>query len=147
VNRGLVIFSLCACFAACRAFVTEDEVSRVTDPSGSVDAVLLERNAGMTVDFVYWAYVVKKGGSASQGTRVATWYGATRNAEAYGVTLRWKDSSTLELQYLSARRHALERGDVSIGGRTVAVVLKPGVKDNKAPPGGMLYNLQGRPNE
>ena len=142
MNRGLAPIWLCALLIGCGVFVTDDEVSRATGPTGTVDAVLVERNAGATVDFIYVAHVVKKGGSLSEGTRVARFYGARRNDLAYGVNLRWKDASTLWLEFYTATRQTLEREVVPIGDLTVTVRLKPKTKDNKALPGGMLYNLE-----
>ena len=146
VNPRLATIALGCSLSAC-GLISKDEVNRVTGPTGAVDAVLVEKNAGATVDFAYEAYLVRKGGSPWQGTRVATWYGAIRNQQAYGVNLKWRDSSNLELEYLSAKAQELEHAVVSVAGLDVRVALRSGISDPKAPAGGMLYNLEGQSHE
>jgi hypothetical protein len=125
--------------------VGRDEVARVTSPSGHLDAVLIETNGGATTSFGYVAFLVETGRGPSSGIRVASWYGATRSDQAYGVNLRWRDANTLALEYLTAKEESLERSSALIRGELVRVQLVGGVSDATAPPGGMLYNLKGRP--
>ena len=128
-------------------FGSSDEVARVTSPSGNIDAVLVELNGGATTDFEYEVFVVPVRESTRRHKRVAFLYGAVRNENAYGVNLRWTTPSNLSLEYLRARREDLPLSQVAVAGQRVAVSLRSGVNDPKAPPGGMLYNLQGRPDD
>ncbi len=129
-----------------------DEVARVRAPDGRADAVLIETNGGATTSFGYHVYVVAPGaavprtarGEPGEAVRV---YGATRNANAYGATLRWAGADTLAVEYHEASSDTLLHRAVTLAQRTVQVVLRPGVADASAPPGGMLYNLQGRPGD
>lgn len=129
-----------------------DEVARVRAPDGGADAVLIETNGGATASFGYHVYVVAHGAAVprtAQGaaSEAAYLYGATRNEDAYGATLRWVGVDTLAVEYHEARSDTLLHRAVTLAKRTVHVVLRPDVPDPGAPPGGMLYNLQGRPGE
>jgi hypothetical protein len=107
--------------------------------------VLIETNGGATTSFDYEAFLVEKGRGPSSGIRVASWYEATRSDQAYGINLRWRDANTLALEYLAAKEETLERTSALISGELVRVQFVRGVSDTTAPPGGMLYNLKGRP--
>lgn len=128
-------------------FRSSDEVARVTSPSGKIDVVLVELNGGATTDFEYEVFVVPVRESTWRHKRVAFFYGAVRSENAYGVNLKWTTSSNLTLEYLRARQEDLLLAHVAIVGEPVSVILRSGVSDAKAPPGGMLYNLQGRPDD
>lgn len=119
-----------------------DEVSRVTDPSSKIDAVLVETNGGATTSFGYEVFVVPKGGAASKGTEVVKLYGAVRSKHAYGANLKWDGPNKLAVEYLEARSAELRGQTITIGGEQVSLVLYPGVNDPAAAPGGMLYNLR-----
>jgi hypothetical protein len=127
--------------------VARDEVSRVADPAGNVDAVLVETNGGATTSFGYLVYVVPRGGAIEEGAEAASLYAAVRSSNAYGVNLRWLSASELAVEFLSARQAHVPRPSVVVAGREVVVLLVDGVADPTAPPGGMLYNLQGRPGD
>jgi hypothetical protein len=58
------------------------------------------------------------------------------------MTLIWVDANTLEIQYWQARWATVERPSVSIDGITIATRMKAGARDESAPAGGMLYNVQ-----
>jgi hypothetical protein len=81
------------------------------------------------------------------GVPVASWYGAVRSDQAYGVNLKWRDANTLALEYLSAREAFLERSSVLIAKEVIRVQMVSGVYDPDAPPGGMAYNQAGRPHD
>lgn len=137
---GLAIFLLMRTFAV---EVSEDEVARVRAPDGGLEAVLLERNAGATTSFGYEVHIIPVGGSRGE-TEVAFLYGTVRNAGAYGANLRWLSSDHLRVEYLETKTSELKRPRVVISGKAVNVSLLPGVLDESAPAGGMLYNLQGK---
>lgn len=128
-------------------FGSSDEVARVTSPSGKVDAVLVELNGGATTDFEYEVFIVPVRDPTWRHRRVAFFYGAVRSENAYGVNLKWTTPSNLTLEYLRARQEDLVLAHVAVAGEPVSVSLRGGVNDVKAPPGGMLYNLQGRPDD
>lgn len=80
--------------------------------------------------------------SGSLSHKVALLYGAVRNAEAYGVNLRWLNPRGLSIEYLSAKwtQDVVDRPVVD--GESFSLNLRSGVTDASAPPGGMLYNLE-----
>ena len=132
------------CITACD-IVSHDEVARVTSPDGNSDAVLIETNGGATTSFGYEIHVVPRGDDPRFKWETAFLYGAFRNPHAYGVNLRWESPTSLAIEYLSAKTATLKQASVSVGGREIVVQLVDGIADPNAPPGGMLYNLQGRP--
>lgn len=121
---------------------SRDEVSHVASPSGNFVATVIEINGGATTSFGYEVRIARKG-SNNTGTEVASLYGAVRNDRAYGVNLRWVSDQELHVEYLTA-----ESAEVLPFRRfvlPVRIILESGISDSSAPPGGMLYNLQGRP--
>jgi hypothetical protein len=132
-----------ACF-----LVSEDEVARETSPTGDIDAVLTETNGGATTSFGYLVYLVPRGASVSHNSgRVALVDAGTRNDQAWGVNLNWLSPDQLAVEYLSAKYTDLPKRSVHVSGRNINIQLVSGVIDPKAPPGGMLYNLEGRPHD
>jgi hypothetical protein len=121
-----------------------DTVARAKSPSGVVEAQLDESNGGATTNFGYVVSLTGVSSSATTAVRVASAHGANRNDQAYGMTLVWVDANTLEIQYWQARSATVERPSVSIDGMTITTRMKPGVRDESAPAGGMLYNIQHR---
>jgi hypothetical protein len=130
---------------SCGLLVTHDEVARTTSPSGDADAVLVESNGGATTSFWYDVYLVEPGAHWDAGEHVAYLYGAVRSSSAYGVNLRWTGPTSLTIGYLRADKARLEETSLRVAGKTRRIALRPGMVDNDAPPGGMLYNLEGRP--
>jgi hypothetical protein len=122
---------------------SKDEVARVVSPSGNIDAVLIETNGGATTSFGYEVYVVEHGAQPS-GSSAVSLYGAVRNQDAYGANLRWSSSDSLSVEYLSAKSAKVNTPTQSVGTQAIHVTLRDRVTDKAAPPGGMLYNLQGR---
>jgi len=116
-----------------------DEVARVSSPEGDIEAVLVETNGGATTSFGYEIFVVPNG-VKKRSSRAAHLYAAVRNSSAYGVNLRWLSASELLIEYQKADSSEVDQPSVVVAGRTVRVVLRPGVTDPNAPPGGMLYN-------
>jgi hypothetical protein len=123
------------------------EVSRATSPGGSVDAVLFEENGGATTSFAYSVYVVPRGHVVrpDADSAAATFYGVTQSDSAYGLNLRWHDQQTLYLEYLYSPRTRLPEPFVKVGDQAIHIVRRKEVANAKAPRGGMLWNLQGRP--
>jgi hypothetical protein len=121
---------------------SRDEVARTPAPGGDVDGVIVETNGGATTSFGYEVHVVERGDAPWNGSRVALLYGAARNESAYGVNLRWDSQDVLLVEYLDARSTEVVPASVKAANRSVNVLLRAGIRDATAPPGGMLYNLR-----
>jgi hypothetical protein len=119
-----------------------DEVTRVTSPSGEIDAVLVEGNGGATTSFGYEVFLVKSGKKHDSGVHAAWLYGAVRNKHAYGVNLKWIEPQVLSVEYLRSKGERLVANPVQINGDDFEIRLNSGIEDPQAPSGGMLYNLQ-----
>jgi hypothetical protein len=125
--------------AGCIPAASHDEVARVPSPDGRIDAVLFEINGGATTSFDYEVELDTKQGNRA---KVASLYGAVRNAQAYGVDLHWDDNHTLVIECLKTEAPPHIKDLVAVGDRDVHVLLHTGVEDKKAQSGGMLYNLR-----
>lgn len=119
---------------------SHDEVARSPSPDHALDAVVVEGNGGATTSFWYGIYVTEPGAAYGSGTFVASLYGAIRSETAWGVNLKWKSPTSLDVEYLSAKKASLDRPHPTVNGRRVDVVLRSGVRDPEAKPGGMLFN-------
>jgi hypothetical protein len=128
VGLGLL---MCCCSS-------RDEVSRVTSPDGGADALVFETNCGAPCSFGYEVELGPKG--SRHGEQVASFEGATRNGQAWGVNLKWLGRDKLSVEYLRAEDARLLKQTVVVAGRDIAVSLHSGVTDLSAPAGGMLYN-------
>jgi hypothetical protein len=142
--KSLKIICLLLLMSSC-FLGSQDEVARVQSPGGELDAILVETNGGATTSFGYRVFLARRGRHWRLGTEVASLYGAVRSQQAYGVNLQWRGVTELALEYLEARQAELLQAEATVSGVTVRTTLASGVSDPAAPPGGMLYNLQGRP--
>ena len=140
--RSIYILVIGLLIQGCSLLISQDEVSRISSPSGILDAVLIEINGGATTSFGYEVLITPKGQKYSRGVKVASLYGATRNEHAYGVNIKWETSEKLVVEYYKSKTAELIRNKIKIKGPIVDVRLKGGVIDSRAPSGGMLYNLQ-----
>lgn len=123
---------------------SSDTVVRAPSPSGHIEAVLNENNCGATTSF---GYVVSLRAAASSMTSLvpaASAYGAIRNDDAYGMNLVWIDENTVEVQYWKARWATLEHPSIPINGLMITTRMSADVRDEAAPAGGMLYNIERR---
>jgi hypothetical protein len=132
--------------SACGDIPPGDEVSRMRSPGDLFDAVLLESNDGTGRRFWYDVHVVAKDGIPT-GASAAYLYGAMRSVSAFGVNLKWDSPDMLAVEFLESLDISLPAPTVRTGGHNIGIILRPGVTDAKAPPGGMLYNLKGRPSQ
>jgi hypothetical protein len=123
---------------------TSDTVVRATSPSGRFEALLDEENCGATTSFAYVVGLRPVASSRADRINVASAYGAVRNDQAYGMNLVWVDENTLEVQYWKARWVTIEHPSISIDGVPVTTRKKADVRDESAPAGGMLVNIQRR---
>jgi hypothetical protein len=122
-----------------------DEVARVHNRDANVDAVLVETNGGATTSFGYEVFVLPGGQKPKRsGHFVMSLYGAGRNEHAYGANLRWTSNDTLVVEYLDAQHANWLNGSLGVNGRLINIVMKSGVNDPTASPGGMLYNIERR---
>ena len=131
-------FLLAVLCVGCKPRSSSYEVTHIASPNGNLEAVLTETNGGATSSFGYEVGIGPKGGKTE---KVATLYGAVRNAQAYGVNLSWADNSVLRVQYLRAKAVQNVVKTLSLDGHQVEVQLQSGVEDPTAPSGGMQYNL------
>jgi hypothetical protein len=123
--------------------ISFDEVSRVTNPSGKIDAVVVETNGGATTSFGYEVFVIPKGERVIKGkAAVASFYGAVRSETAYGVNVKWERPDQLAIEYLQAKRTDFTKQNVIVNGETITISSRSNVNDESAPSGGMLYNLE-----
>ena len=113
-------------------------VERLASPDGSVDAALYELNGKASDSFDYEVVVESQG----QSRLVARVTGAKRNDRSYGVDLHWSGQDALAVSYLSAENQKLVANEFTIEGHRIHVTLDSGVRDQEAPPGGMLFNLR-----
>jgi len=144
IAASVVVFALAGMVLAVGWFSpSADEVARIPSPQGELEAVLIEVNGGATTSFAYEVFVLPRG-TKQVSHRVAYLYGAARNSNAYGATLRWVSSSELEVEFEKAKLAQVEQPVTDVSGRTVRVALRSGVTDLTAPSGGMFYNLRGR---
>ena len=102
----------------------------------------METNGGATTSFGYEVHVGERGQSPTSAIREASLYGAVRSDKASGVNLRWDSASQLSIEYWYARSAEVGSPNFPIAGRLISVGLEPGVRDETAPPGGMLFNRQ-----
>jgi hypothetical protein len=107
--RLLAFCSLVAVFTGC-GLVSSDEVARVRSPTGRLEAVVIETNGGATTSFGYEVYIVPAGSGTWRGREVASFYGAARNDNAYGVNVRWVTVNSLAIEYLQARQQHRDGG-------------------------------------
>jgi hypothetical protein len=119
-----------------------DVVSRAPCASGQFEAILVETNGGATTSFGYEVHLVPMGQDPSTDSEVGYLYGALRNAQAYGATLRWKSGTTLAVEFLEVQRIVRHKPTIRVGGTEFRIELTSGVEDLAAPAGGMLYNLE-----
>lgn len=127
--------------------VGRDEVARATSPDGLIDAVLVETNGGATTAFGYEVHIVPRGAEPSETSQAAFLYAAARGEGAGGANLRWSTPTSLSIEYLSARSVELMKPSAVVDDHAITVELVAGISDPNAPPGGMLYNLLGRPHD
>ena len=147
LRRHLWLAVLVLLLPACGFFFSEDEVARSSSPGGGAVAILTESNAGATTSFGYDVYLAEPGSGWRHSTKVAWLYGAVRNEHAYGVNLRWATPRSLVIEYLRAHKANVLTPEVEVNASSYAIQLRAGISDPSAPPGGMLYNLQGRPHD
>lgn len=113
------------------------EVVRLASPDARADAVLTEANAGATASFVYRIRVVAHGADWRGVPALAELHGATRNASAYGIDLRWQGPDTVQADYLRARLVIAQQATTDVAGRRIALQLRSGIANPAAPAGGM----------
>jgi hypothetical protein len=127
--------------------VSRNEVSRVPSPDGALDAVLIQSNNEANTAFAYDVYVVKHGATLGRSPAAMVLDGALRGNEAYGVSLRWLDSSDLAVEYLTARKVTVTSGSVHVEDTDIRITPRPGVSDPAALPGGMPANARRAPDD
>jgi hypothetical protein len=117
---------------------TRDEVARVISPDGSVSATVYELSGDAKTPFSYQVGIVAHGNVQI----VAYLSGAMRNDRAYGVNLHWLSNDALSVEYLQSLDQSPPANEIRAAGHSVRVSLDSGIRDENAPTGGMLFNLQ-----
>jgi hypothetical protein len=94
-NLAHVFLGLVALFLSisCSALASSKEISRVSSPDSVVDAVLVEVNGGATTDFMYFLYIVPKGGKYEKGSQL---FVITHDK---GLKIFWERSKFLVIEY------------------------------------------------
>jgi hypothetical protein len=148
------VLVICVAVAGCFNLAgdwTESEVSRVTNPAGSVDAVLFAGSAGATTGSTYKLFVVPRGQRINPevDSAAAIFSAATRSDSASrvvgGVNLRWKDRSTLHIEHIYLRYTRDPVPFVKVGPQAIHIVLQKGVANTPAPSGGTMNNPRAGP--
>jgi hypothetical protein len=137
LTRIILLSTIALACAGCGG-PSSDEVAVVPSPDGRLEAVLIETNGGATTSFGYEVSIREKNARAM--VVAATLYGAIRNPQAYGVNMSWPDDHTLRIEYLSAKDQFAQKVIPLHGG--IAIQMRAGILDPKAPAGGMLFNLE-----
>jgi hypothetical protein len=101
-----------------------EELSRITDPLGTVDAVIARTNCGATCDFGYLFYAVPRGQAADGQPILADLYHVADRDDSAAITVRWQAPDSLVVEY-EAKRAELLLSRIQVGGRTVHVLLVP----------------------
>lgn len=145
ITAGLVALLIAAVAMLWYAFEpSKDEVASVKSPDGRLVAKLFEINGGATTSFRYLV-TVSDAAAPSREHEAASLQGAVRGPSAWGANLRWNSPRELTVEYLDAKSTDLLNPKISLLGSEITVLLRPNITDSSAPPGGMLYNLRGRP--
>ena len=109
MNRrpGVALALLLASVWGCGRY---EEIARLSSPDGRVDAVVVEVDAGAGNPFVYWLYVVPRGGAWRTGGERLSYSDPVR------FRVAWADARHLELCYDDARFYpAPERSSPASG--------------------------------
>lgn len=114
-------------------------MSELQSSNGLVTAILEETNGGATTSFGYNVYLETKELWSSR-IRVAELYGTTRSECAYGLDFVWRSPVELELRYKQSKIAPETPIEVLLDDVIYRVELRPGIENEHAPCGGMLYN-------
>ena len=128
---GLVL-GVCLLLGTC---VSKVEVAKTVSPDGKFIARVFEINGGATTDFAY-EIDISRNLPVRWDHAVAGLYESGRSDCAYGVNVRWPDSSTLLLTYKQAKSVDIDPS-LRIAGDTVKIIANDGIDEHKAPCGGM----------
>jgi len=120
---------------------SKDVVAVVESADKKYKAILVETNGGATTSFGYEIFIEPISARQRQHL-VARLYAAGRNESAYGANLVWIGPRILAVHYLRARTEELKMARPIINGEQFFVRLRNGIRDDSAPPGGMLYDLE-----
>ena len=114
-----------------------EEVFRLSSPDRLIDAIVLEGSSGATTSYTYEILVVDQGGAVSDSIPVGRVFGALRNENSWGVTVRWKSPTTLTVDYLRAEGREDVESRVFVGARAIEILWHSGRQDSAAPSGSM----------
>jgi hypothetical protein len=121
-----------------------NEVLRITSPSGKIDAVVYESESNLA--FVeccnYEVHLVEHKSISSNDILAVTLKGAMRNTISHGVNVRWQDDNKLVLEYSHAKSVNQHDKFISIANNTIEVTLKDDIVDTLARSGTMLFDIK-----
>jgi hypothetical protein len=149
IVRSHCVLVICVAVAGCFNLAgewREEEVGRVTNPGGVVDAVLSVGSAGATTSSLYKVYIVPRRHviSFDADSAAASFDNVTRSdsvsREIGGVNLRWVDSATLHIEYIYSHHTRVRVPFVLVGSQPIHIVLQKGVAKPPAPSGGTVYD-------
>lgn len=115
-------------------FYSFDEVARSHSPDGKIDALLVERGVGVGGANHYWIYLVRSGDTVNRYTQYFSffpWQSAktvgdvydARKVSEYGLDLRWRGNTVLEVSCNAAGSHKLTKA-ITVEGQTVHVIFR-----------------------
>lgn len=118
--------------------IEKHAVIRKVSEDGRVVAILYEVGVNSTVEYSYEVFVKYK----KEEIAVAKLHGAVRSKKSLGANIVWADSNLLEIQFLRAFGEEIYLNKLETPDGDYLISLVSGVEDEKAPPGGMKYNLE-----
>lgn len=104
----------------------QEEISRLLSPSGQIEAVVTEADAGATTSNSYWVHVLSRG-EKKMGQPAVVLSGAQRNEKENGVHVHWVAPNTLQIEYFKAKNVIVHAQMVTVGSNTVQIQLRSGV--------------------
>lgn len=136
--KRVIIVAALPVLSGCIA--SHDEVLTKYTSDHKLQAKVIEINAGAMAPFVYEVYV--------NDILVAKLVSSLRNERAYGVNIAWEqlpEVDHLRIIYFTAKSVKQAKSSLQLNGHSVKVELVSNVIDEKAPDGGMKYNLDRSP--
>lgn len=133
--KRVIIIAALPVLSGCIA--SHDEVLTKYTSDHKLQAKVVEINAGATAPFIYEVYV--------NDIVVAKLVSSLRNERAYGVNVAWEQlpgEDHLRIIYYRAKSVKQPKSSLQLNGHSVKVELVSNILDEKAPDGGMKYNLQ-----
>lgn len=130
-----------ACFLALNTPCNTIEVCRCLSPDGHFVAIVEEIGCGATVDYQHNVSIFRTG-SDKHKVLIASFYGACRNASAYGVNLTWASNTNLKISYYKAKTVDLSNTTATIGPNIINTNCYMNILDEQECTGAMNFALE-----